>query len=275
MGIALGLLASLLIGFSDFFARFSARRTNALSTTTVALAGGIALTCVVAPLVGGQLIGRDLALGGLSGVSIGLALAMLYHGMAISSVALVSPIVSVGTALIPLGWAILQGERPTRLTLIGVAVALIGIAIITISPDLKGRVLAGIGFAIGAAVAFGISFILVAETSEASGLWSGFTQRVFGFVAVAALTKAQSQPLALPRSVLPVALLSGLIGAAGVLAYIAGTQRGDLATVAVAASLYPAVTAMLAGRFDDDILRWWQVCGIAVVLGGVGAMTFG
>lgn len=271
----LGLLASVLIGSSDFLARFSARRTNALTTTTVALAAGVVTTLVAAPFFGGDPQIVDLALGALSGLFVGAALALLYQGLLFASTSLVSPIVAFGTAVLPLGWGLARGERPGALALIGVAVALVGVAVITASPDLGERVGLGVGYGVASAVALGIAFILVGETGDDAGVWSGLSQRVFGMLAVGSLTVGRSLPLRLPTGLLPYAVASGTVGSLGIVAFIAGTQRGDLATVAVAASLYPAVTAVLAARLDDDTLRWWQFGGIAIVLAGVAAIAAG
>ncbi len=275
MGILLGLAASALIGCSDFLARFSARRTNSLSTTTVALAAGVVTTLVAAPFLGGDPTATDLVLGGLSGVFVGAALALLYHGLLFASTSLVSPIVAFGTAALPVGWAMARGERPSPLILVGVVVAMVGVAVITASPDLGQRVGLGVTYALASAAALGTAFVLVGETGDDAGVWAAVGQRVSGVLTVGSLAAVRSLPLRVPTALLPYAVASGVVGSLGIVSFIAGTQRGDLSSVAVAASLYPAVTAVLAARFDDDTLRWWQFLGVAIVLGGVAAIAAG
>ena len=275
MAIALGLLASLLIGCGDVLAGHAARRTNALSTTTVALAAGVLTTSALAPVVGGSPRPLDLWLGALSGVLIGAALALLYQAMAVSSAALASPIVALGTALIPLGWAVAGGSRPGVLAWLGVALALTGVVAVTIAPDLRGRVAAGLGYAVASAAGFGAALTLVGETAPGAGVWAAVGQRVAAVAAIGALASARSLPLRLPGRLLALTGVAGALGSGGVVAFIAGAQRGDLATVAVAASLYPVVTATLAARFGDEVLRWWQLVGIVVVLGGIALLTAG
>ena len=59
------------------------------------------------------------------------------------------------------------------------------------------------------------------------------------------------------------------------MAFLIGAQRGSLGEVAVASSMFPAVTAALAAVFDDETLRWWHLAGIAGVLTGVGLIAGG
>ena len=65
MPILLGLLASLLIGTSDFLGARSAGRTTALQTTTAAFLGGGVAAMLYSPLLGNPRF-EDIALGALS-----------------------------------------------------------------------------------------------------------------------------------------------------------------------------------------------------------------
>ena len=87
MGILLGALASVLIGITDFFGRYGTRRANAVTATATAMLAGIATTGAFFLVVSSTWIGRDVLLGVASGVLIGLALALLYESMSISSAA--------------------------------------------------------------------------------------------------------------------------------------------------------------------------------------------
>jgi drug/metabolite transporter (DMT)-like permease len=70
-------------------------------------------------------------------------------------------------------------------------------------------------------------------------------------------------------------LISGTCGSLAIVAFAIGTQQGSLATVAVAASMFPAVSATLAAAFDEDTLHWWQMIGILGVIGGISLMALG
>ena len=78
MAIVLGLLASLLIGGSDFLGAHSTGRTTALQTTTAAFLGGAIAALMYSPVLGTP-SARDLLLGALSGVLVAVALTTLWR----------------------------------------------------------------------------------------------------------------------------------------------------------------------------------------------------
>ena len=76
---------------------------------------------------------------------LGVALALLYEAMATSSAAVAGPLVALGAALIPLGWDLVQGNRPSGLALVGVIVAISSLLLVMYSPALRGTLRRGIG----------------------------------------------------------------------------------------------------------------------------------
>ena len=77
------------------------------------------------------------------------------------------------------------------------------------------------------------------------------------------------------RPLLGITLLSGVLGGAGIIAFVLGTQRGSLGSVAVTTSMFPVVSSTLSAVFDDDTLHWWQIVGIVGVVGGIGVIALG
>ena len=122
MPIALGLLGSLVIGFSDFFARYVARRNHAATTAATGLVFASIAAVIVASLGPGRLLGSDYLLGCVSGLASACALGLLYRGLAVSSVAVVSPIVAVMLGAVPMFWELVTGTVPSAGVLVGVAV---------------------------------------------------------------------------------------------------------------------------------------------------------
>jgi len=57
--------------------------------------------------------------------------------------------------------------------------------------------------------------------------------------------------------------------------YALAANMSLISVTAVFASLYPAVTALLAWRFHHEHLRREQVAGVALVLVGIGCMAAG
>ncbi len=275
MPILLGALASVFIGFSDFLGRYGTRRSNAITATSGAMLGGAVSALIALALIPSVFAGRDVVLGSSSGLLVGIALALLYEAMATSSAAVAGPLVALGAALIPLAWDTLRGNRPSGLVFVGVVVAICSLLIVMYSPALTGTLRRGVGLALMASVLFGVSFALVGEAGENSGVWAPAAQRVTALVVMLSLATARHVPRLPSRPLLGPMLVSGTCGSLAIVAFALGTQQGSLAAVAVSASMFPAVSATLAAVFDEDTLRWWQMIGILGVISGISLMAIG
>jgi drug/metabolite transporter (DMT)-like permease len=273
--IVLGAIASILIGCSDFLGRYGTRRSNAITATSGAMLGGATVAVALLLVVPGVFAVRDLALGAASGLVVGIALALLYEAMSISSAAVAGPLVALGAALIPLGWDIIRGNTPSGLVAVGVMVAIASLLLVMYSPALRGTLRRGVGLSLVAAVLFGVSFAMVGEAGDDSGAWAPAGQRVVALAVMLTLATARRVPRLPRQPLLGPMLISGTCGSLAIVAFALGTQQGSLATVAVSASMFPAVAATLAAVFDEDTLRWWQMIGILGVVAGISLMALG
>ena len=104
-----GLLASLLIGTSDFLGARSAGRTTALQTTTAAFLGGGVAAMFYSPLLGNPRF-EDIALGALSGVALAIALTTLWRAYALSSIGVAAPIAAVVSTVVPVLYGAARGR---------------------------------------------------------------------------------------------------------------------------------------------------------------------
>ena len=275
MPVLLGVLASGLIGVSDYFGRYCSRRAHAMTTLGTAFVGGLGSTMVLLLIVPSAITAADLLLGAASGGLIAIALSAMWHSLAVSSSAIASPIVAAFTALGPLIYGLATGERPTQVANVGIAVAVAGLVLAVIVPQSVANVGTGIAYAVLGGLAFTALIVLLDRTSADSGMWPAVTQRATALVVMLLVTRASRIPQVLPRSIRLAALAGGIAGGLGMASFIAGVQRGPVGEVSVAGSLYPVVTIALAVILDDDILRWWQAIGIAAVLAGTSLITIG
>lgn len=275
MGVAFGVLASVLIGCSDFLGRYGTRRSNAITATSGAMLGGAVSGVLALGVISGVFTWRDVGLGALSGLGVGIALALLYEAMATSSAAVAGPVVALGAALIPVGWDISQGNAPSALVGLGVAVALVSLVVVMYTPSLRGTLRRGIGLSVIAAALFGTAITLVGSSSDDSGVWAPAAQRVVALAVMLVLATARSVPRLPERWLMPAMVVSGVCGSGAIIAVTIGSQVGSLTAVAVAASTFPAVAAVLSATFDDDILHWWQLIGIVGVIGGIALIAAG
>ena len=273
MPILLGVLASLFVGVSDTFGRASARRADSISHVGTQMLTGAVVALPVVAVLGSRFIGRDVLSGAMSGVLIACGLAVVYRGMAEASSAVVSPLAAVLAALVPLVWDLAAGTRLEGLEIVGSAVAISSLGLTTFDPDLGDRVRSGLILAVVGGVLLGLAVALAADTSEDSGAWPAVSQRATGFLAMIPLAWRRSVPIILPPGVRRFGVMGGIAGAAGIICWIIGGQRGDLGTVSVVSSTYPAVVAVLAVVFDEDRVRWWQAIGIGGAIVGSGLIA--
>lgn len=276
MPIILGVLASFFIGVSDTAGRASARRASAISHVSTQMLVGLAASLPAVFLIDSQWVWSDAISAALSGILIALGLSIVYRAMADSSSAIAAPMAGVLAALIPLAWDLLGGTSVTALTLVGCAIAIVSMAVVTFDPVLDGdTVRKGVAWAFVGGLFFGFSNSLAGNTSELSGAWPAVLNRGFGFLALVPLVTSSSVPMFLKPPVLRFGVLGGVAGALGIIAFVIGAQQGDLGTVAVLAATYPAVIVVLTAIFDDDHIRWWQAFGVAGAVAGTVLIALG
>ena len=275
MPVLLGVLASGLIGISDYFGRYCSRRAQAMTTVGTAFVGGLGVSIVLVFIVPSAISAADLLLGAASGALIAIALSAMWHSLAVSSSAIASPIVAAFTSLGPLVVGLASGERPTTVAAIGIAVAVVGLLVAVIVPQTVANVGTGIAYALLGGFAYAVAIVLLGWTDVDSGMWPAVTQRTAALAFMLMVTRARRIPQILPRPLRLAGLAGGIAGGLGIASFIAGVQRGPLGEVSVAGSLYPVVTIALAVILDDDTLRWWQAVGIAAVLAGTTMITIG
>lgn len=272
MQVALGLLASVLIGTSDLLGARSSGRTTALQTTTVAFLGGAIATAIVSPFLGSPSL-RDLGFGALSGVAAFVALTTLWLGYARSSIGVAAPMAAVVSTVIPVLWSAVGGDGPGLLGWSGVAVGVVALFLTSYAPGSRDP-RTGVLLGALAGVWFATMLLLAVNTSESAGTWPVVGQRstAFALAVIVGLARG-SRPISTDPVAVRWSAAAGAFGALGVAAVVFGGQRGPLAPVVVAGSMYPAVAVALAWAFLDERLRPRQVLGIVAALVGVALIA--
>jgi drug/metabolite transporter (DMT)-like permease len=278
LGIALGLASSVSWGISDFLGGLQTRRFSALSVLIVSQPVGAVLAYGVAIVFGedGLPLGYfALAAGG--GATVVLALGAFYRAMALGSVSVVATIGALGV-LVPVTGGIAQGEAPGGLQAVGAAVAIVAVVLVARDPDPEWRAAnrASIGLAAAAALGFGTFFLAIDSASERDPAWAIAAARSGGVVLLAAVALYARPELPDARGAVLAALL--VIGFFDILAnslYAVATTHGLLPLVSVAASLYSAVTVLLARFVLGERLAPTQRAGVVVALTGVALIALG
>jgi drug/metabolite transporter (DMT)-like permease len=261
----LALLSSLLYGGGDFALALASRSNSVFGTSvTFQLIGlpvsGLALlvTRPAAPsgsaLLAGLLGGMCLALGGV------LFVAALAKGR----MGVIAPLTALGAAGVPAAVGIAQGDRPGVLAVVGMVGAAVGLLLIT-TDTTQSLSAGGIPEGFGAALGFG-GFYVFLSTGSSGGWWTVGLSRLVVVVVTVALALALGKSMAVPRSSLPILVVASTLATAAAAAFLFAQSGGVLSLTAVLASLYPAVTTLLAAVTLGERLTRQQGLGSALAV---------
>jgi len=289
LDIILGISAAFGWGVADFSARFATRRIGAFRTLLVMQAFGFAALSAFLWLTGG--FSRAVPPGwtpwtfaviaGLLNTVAGLA---LYRSFEVGLISIAGPVSSSYPALTVL-LALASGERIHALRAAGLALTFVGmiLAAVTFSPDEKhaidprthhahAHLSKGVSLAICAATGYGFMFWWLGfhvVPSIGSGL-SVWVIRATTFVVLLLTGMPTGKALPLPRgNVWWLLLVTGLMDTSAFVANNAGLGNGHVAVVSVLASLYGAVTVLLARIFLRERMERTQWLGIALIFAGI------
>ncbi len=273
MGSLLALLSSVLWGTADYLAGNLSKRFKAIAVTGVSQSFGL-LFGVVCILLFADFIEPNLSMDGyfLPGVIAGIAgfigLVAFYTGLATGRMGVVSPISSL-SVVIPLVFALAQGERPTSTQTIGIIIAISG-AFMASGPEVRnGLPIKPLMFALIAAIGFGTALTFIAIGSETDSLHTMTAMRVAS-VSICILLALRFRTVGgFAKNNIPLLIF---IGVADFLAnFLLGvaTTKGLVSVAMVFGSLFPVVTILLAYKFLHERLQKVQYVGIAFAIGGV------
>jgi drug/metabolite transporter (DMT)-like permease len=203
-----------------------------------------------------------------------IGLAALYRGMAVGAMGVVAPISSVAAA-IPVAYGLARGERPSPLQLLGLAVALTGLMLVSRTPGSAGRFAAGVGLALLAALGFGFYFVFLSAAADESVPWAVLVARSTSVTLAVAVVAVARISLRVDRALLAPIVAVGLCDVGANVLFALASTRGLLSVVSVLTSLYPAVTAALAAVLLHERLGRTQLAGATAVLAGAALLSAG
>jgi len=277
LGIALALGSSVAWGTSDFLGGLRSRRMSALTVLLVSQPVGLVLALIVALAVGGDsLSARDAAIAAGAGATVVMALGAFYRAMALGSVTAVATIGALGV-LVPVAAGLIQGDRPGVLQAIGALAGIAGVVLVAREPDPEWRAAnrVALGLAALAALGFGTFFLGLDLSSGPRPAWTIVAARTGG-VATLLVAAAFARPsMRIEPALLPSLLAIGFFDVLANSLFAVATNHGLLSLVAVAGSLYSAVTVLLARVVLRERLALPQRVGVVVALAGVGLIAAG
>lgn len=275
MAVVLALVSSLMWGSADFLGGLRSRTLPALAVVGASQACGLAAIGIVA-LVGGAGHGSTAwvpwaVASGVTGTS---ALVLFYTALGSGTMGVVSPIAALGT-VVPVLIGVVQGERPTSVTLAGLVLALLG-AVAASGPELRGKAGARpVVLAALAGVGFGLALVCIERGSRADAVMTLTGMRATSVtVFVVAAVVVRSVGGLTPRD-LPSLALVGVGDVGANFTFALASQRGFLSITSVLGSLYPVVTVLLARLLLHERLTRIQLVGVSGALAGVALVALG
>jgi len=298
LAIILGLTGAICWGAADFAARFASRQVGAYRTLFFMQFFGFLALSAYLKFIGGFSHGiapgwQPWAMAVAAGLLNMLASLALYHSFEHGIMSIVGPVSSSYPAL-TLALSLLSGERIHAVRATGLAVTLLGVILAATSfaqtettaaentptraseapnPETpRAHLSTGVGWAICAALGFGVlfwflGFHVVPAVGSAVSVW---VMRLTALVALSLAAAPARQTLHLPRgSVWWLLLAVGVLYTAAFVANNAGLSTGQVSVVSVLASLYGAITVLLAWIFLRERLERSQWLGIVIIFIGI------
>jgi drug/metabolite transporter (DMT)-like permease len=213
---------------------------------------------------------------GAAGAAGLVGLVAFYQALATGTMGVVAPIAALGV-LVPVLVGLVEGERPSALQGLG---ALLGVAggVLASGPEVRSRAsLRPVLLALLAGLAFGLVLVFLALASDGDGdpLLALVGMRAVSVSTLLVVAVAVRSIGGVRPADLPALALVGMLDGGANLAYAVATTMGLLALVAVLASLYPAVTVVLARVVHHERMSRTQDAGIVAAILGVVLVAAG
>lgn len=290
--VLVGLTGALVYGAADFFGGLAARRINPMLVTAIAAVTGLVLLLAIGlPVFGGVWSQDAIVLGAVSGVAGAVAIALLYASLAIGPMSILSPLTAVVSAIVPLVWGLVGGERLGVLGYVALGLALVAVVLVGFVPSGSGELvrgavrpsLRGVLMGVGAGAAIGVFLVLLDASPDDSGVVPLILNRVVnagimlaavGVVVVLARRRGRPVP-PLTRAALLLTLACGVLDVTANALLLIGVRIGDLSVMAVLAALYPAGTIILAAIVLKERIAVLQYVGLVLAIAAAAMLALG
>lgn len=252
----------------------------ALRVVLVSYPVALVLLVVIAVPFGGQIDTPAVVWGLLSGVAQAFGVWWFYAALGSGPISVVSPLTAILVAGIPVGFGLALGERPGVIALVGVALALAAVVLVSreaTDEDVRPhRFTVKVAWlTVGAGVAFGMNFVVLDQVPPEAELWP----LVFGRIAATAivlLAAVVTANLVLERGIpLRLAVFAGVLDTIANVATLLALQSAMLSLAGVLIALYPAATVLLAILVLRERVTRWQAIGMVLALASVGMIASG
>jgi drug/metabolite transporter (DMT)-like permease len=273
-------------GAADFTGGLTTRRASTIPVVLISQATGLALLALILPLLPHASPARaDLLWGAAAGLTGGIGVALLYHALAIGTMAVVAPTTAVCAVAIPVVVSVLLGERPVPLAIAGIALGMVSIVLVSRQqggsqpphgePALPRGRQSGVGTALASGIAIGLFLLSFAQTRSGAGMWPLLVARLVSVTLFAVMAVAGGRSIRMAARVTALVLVAGAMDMLANALYLLATRQGALSIVVTLSSLYPASTVLLARIVLGERLQPWQITGVGCALAAVVLIVSG
>ena len=279
--LVLSLGAASTWGFADFIGAIRARDYSALLVAVYSELVGMVPVLAALYLVHDAFPGWHLLpwmiVAGITG-SVGHV--VFFTAMARGPIGVIAPIFACSSAGPAVIAVTMLGERPSPAQLAGIALAIVGVALVSRHAgegDIKHGRYGAVPIALMGVAILTVFYVSMDQISQDSALWGVTMQRAFGLpllvlgLGIGLRRGTTTAPRGSFRAIAPV----GLMDTAAFVAFAYATELGNLSVAVVLSSLYPVITILLARVKLDERLSTVQRAGAALALLGVVAIVAG
>jgi drug/metabolite transporter (DMT)-like permease len=273
----LALAASVVWGVGDFAGGLISRRLPLAGVVFLQHVAGLATVAIVVIVLRGGVDGRAVVLGAAGGVFSAAGILSYYRALSIGTMSIVSPLAACG-AVFTVAVSLVEGERPSALSLTGALIALSGAVLASFHEHGRGGASReSVLLAVVTAFMFGIQLYFIGWASEGGETVSavlGARLVSAGVLAVVVWRVWHRVSFSRPGLVAGIVVTGALVAAANIL-YGLATERGLVSIASVLASLYPVTVVLLAYVALHERLNRTQLLGVVVALTGVTMTVLG
>jgi drug/metabolite transporter (DMT)-like permease len=278
--IGLGLGAAVCIGVGNIAAGIAARRLGPLNVGFWSQGLGVTLCALLLLVLRPPLVAGQVPWGLLAGLAGGVGATLYYRSMAAGAISLVAPITACAVVF-PVVYAIASGESLTPLVAAGIVAIIGGVVLASLQPapvegDPTDTGIAGdrraMILAIGAAVAFGVFFIVLDLAPQPGGwgtIWTTSAVRLSGFSVQAALVALGPRRVAAPGRYAPAVASSSVLDLTSLVLISLGTMTDAYGLVTALVGVYPVITALIGVTLLGERLTRIQTTGATLAMAGV------
>jgi drug/metabolite transporter (DMT)-like permease len=272
--VALSLCSAAAYGLSDFLGGLFARRANVWAVAAASQGTAAIMTALLVVLDPRGPAADALAWGIVGGVGSGAGNVLIYRGLAQGRMAVVAPISAIAAAALPVLVGFATGERPALIAGIGVVLALPAIWLVSGGgaglrqanrDDAVAGLLAGLGF--------GVQFSALGQVPQDAGLTPLAVSQVVSVASIVIGAAAISERWFPQDRFGRLGAVAGILAGIATICFQLAVQSGMLTIAGVLASLYPAITVLLAALVLREPVQRTQGIGLGLGLAAVALIA--